>query len=88
MSEMTFGHYSDSDSDTKRTVPDFISKGLLLIVRYLTFPVCEIEMSSKSSQPQFPGLPPGMPNPEAIFDSWWPIIIAVVAGVVYAIRSV
>ena len=43
-------------------------------------------MSSKSSQPQFPGLPPGMPNPEAIFDSWWPIIIAVVAGVLYAIR--
>ena len=42
-------------------------------------------MASKK-HPDFPGLPAGMPNPEAIFESWWPIIIAVVAGVIYAIR--
>lgn len=35
----------------------------------------------------FTGLPPGMPNPEAIFESWWPIIIALVGGLLYGIRQ-
>lgn len=34
-----------------------------------------------------PGLPPNMPNPEAIFESWWPIIIGVIGGVAYALRQ-
>ncbi|KAL4237832.1 Dipeptidyl peptidase 2 [Mactra antiquata] len=36
--------------------------------------------------PTIPGLPPGMPDPEAIFQSWWPIIIALVGGFVYGLR--
>jgi len=27
-----------------------------------------------------------MPNPDAIFQSWWPIIIAAVAGILYGLR--
>lgn len=34
-----------------------------------------------------PGLPPNMPNPEAIFESWWPIIIGIIGGVGYALRQ-
>lgn len=34
-----------------------------------------------------PGLPPGMPDPEAIFQSWWPIIIALVGGLIYGLRQ-
>ncbi|WAR19870.1 RDH13-like protein [Mya arenaria] len=38
-------------------------------------------------KPSIPGLPAGMPDPEAIFDSWWPIIIAVVGGFIYGMRQ-
>ncbi|XP_061168024.1 retinol dehydrogenase 13-like isoform X1 [Saccostrea echinata] len=37
-----------------------------------------------SSQP--PSMP-NLPNPEAIFESWWPIIIGIVGGVAYALRQ-
>ncbi|XP_060586494.1 retinol dehydrogenase 13-like [Ruditapes philippinarum] len=40
-----------------------------------------------STKPSMPGLPPGMPDPEAIFQSWWPIIIALVGGLFYGIRQ-
>jgi len=31
-------------------------------------------------------LPEGMPDPEAIFQSWWPIIIAIGGGFIYGLR--
>ncbi|XP_045187911.2 retinol dehydrogenase 12-like [Mercenaria mercenaria] len=40
-----------------------------------------------ASKPSMPGLPPGMPDPEAIFQSWWPIIIALVGGLIYGLRQ-
>jgi hypothetical protein len=35
------------------------------------------------ASPPFMG---NLPNPEAIFESWWPIIIGIVGGVFYAVR--
>ncbi|KAH3711944.1 hypothetical protein DPMN_071620, partial [Dreissena polymorpha] len=40
-----------------------------------------------SSKPSISGLPHGMPNPDAIFQSWWPIIIALVGGLIYGLRQ-
>ncbi|KAJ8308180.1 hypothetical protein KUTeg_013054 [Tegillarca granosa] len=39
-----------------------------------------IAMASPAGMPNFP-------NPDAIFDSWWPIGIALVAGFLYAVRQ-
>lgn len=39
-----------------------------------------------SAPPGMPGMPPGMPDPEAIFQSWWPIIIALTGGFLYGLR--
>ncbi|KAK3093021.1 hypothetical protein FSP39_010147 [Pinctada imbricata] len=38
------------------------------------------------SQQKIPNLP-NLPDPEALFSSWWPIIIAVVCGFTYALRQ-
>ncbi|KAK6183240.1 hypothetical protein SNE40_010757 [Patella caerulea] len=38
-----------------------------------------------SKQPNL--LPEGFPDPDAVFASWYPIIIAIVCGVIYAIRQ-
>lgn len=77
--------YIKQPSTTSKTVLEVIDDSLLAADSY-TLNVCDYNMASKSEHPQFPGLPPGMPNPEAVFESWWPIIIAVVAGVLYALR--